>query len=205
MQLLCTKNGKIAYLGEHSMLDAAPPIAVIRRILKSSYSRLAKKEQKSSDDEDVLSDDEINAGVTNIFEPCWDDPKLLDTATQLSSAAKERHYKLTHDYELKTVHFKGFGKKYVKQADFTGPEFAQMVSDCVLCAFLLLSFLLPSFVLSHLSCHTQHNNRQSNWHHTGYLGLLLVRTRLHSHDTFFTAEPKHRGLYHPPRWHFVRL
>ena len=125
--MLCTKNGHVAYMGEHSMLDAAPAIPLIRRILKTTHKRLRQKQAKAGETSvsELDNDDNNNPGVVNVFKKCWASKPLLETANQLTAAAKEHHETLTGDYELKVLLFSKFGKKYLKQAGF-GPEFVQM-------------------------------------------------------------------------------
>jgi len=106
------------------MLDAAPVIPVIRRIIKHPYSKLQKKDNNHG--ETTMSSNDIRAGVCNIFEECWSDPELLEAASILSMSAKKHHAEMTHGYELGTVTFTKYGKKFVKQAGFSGPEYAQM-------------------------------------------------------------------------------
>ena len=122
MQILVTKNGRIAYQGEHSMLDAAPTIAVIRRIIKTSYARLSKKFEDYGD----VDQDYVEAGVTNVFEGCWKDPDLLRKVQNDTEKAKEHHNQVSNLFELDTVQFTDFGKKQVKQWGYDGPLMAQM-------------------------------------------------------------------------------
>jgi len=127
MQVLCSKNGKVAYQGEHSMLDAAPIIPVIRRIIKQTYSKLDKKQGSDLEGKScAITQDGIDAGVTNVFEDCWSDPSVLEAASRLSEAAKNRYYEVTHEYDCQAVDFRGYGKKFVKQAGFAGTEYAQI-------------------------------------------------------------------------------
>jgi len=107
------------------MLDAAPTIPLLRRILKTTYKRLAKKQEY----DDYTVEEDVNAGVTNIFEDCWKSPaspELLETAPELVGTAKQHHADLTRGYDLDVELFTGYGKKFLKKFGFNGPEFAQM-------------------------------------------------------------------------------
>ena len=122
MQILVTKNGRAAYQGEHSMLDAAPVIAVIRRFLKTTYGKLSKK----SKDHGLVEQDYINAGVANIFGECWKDPQLVRQVQRATRMAREEHARLSDQFELDVVQFEDFGKKQAKQWGYDGPLLAQL-------------------------------------------------------------------------------
>ena len=55
LQLVCTANGKMAYVGEHSMLDAAPVIPLIKRIIKTTYHRLSSKQAQEENELTIVS------------------------------------------------------------------------------------------------------------------------------------------------------
>ena len=40
IQIVCTKNGKAGYVGEHSMMDGMPAVGLCAHITRSKYSRL---------------------------------------------------------------------------------------------------------------------------------------------------------------------
>jgi carnitine O-acetyltransferase len=101
------------------MLDAAPTIPLIRRIMKTTFKRLSK----NYPDLDAVSPDIV--GVTNVFEECWSSESLLTTAQTLTELAKRHHQQFTGQYEMQAATI-STGKKFLKQAGFAGPEFAQM-------------------------------------------------------------------------------
>jgi carnitine O-acetyltransferase len=117
VQILCTQNGHIAYLGEHAMLDAAPAVPVITKIIKTTYKRLKKKQNANTDTSDGDRDT-----VVNIFEPCWkDNQQLVEKARNLSSKAKQHHQDMTSSYDKQVFVYDGWGKKFLKQTHL-GPE-----------------------------------------------------------------------------------
>ena len=124
MQLLVTRNGKIAYQGEHSMLDAAPTIPVIRRILKTNYARLAKK--YSDQDWAAVTDEQVEGGVRNIFADCWSDHEVLTLVQPTVEKAQKHHAIESNKFEIEAVQFTDFGKKQAKQWGLDGPLMAQM-------------------------------------------------------------------------------
>lgn len=134
MQILVTRNGHVAYQGEHSMVDAAPVITVIQRIVKTTYSRLAKRCSvedstnglETTDSNVAVADEDIDAGVSNVFAECWNDPALFQLASELSEKARRHHEELSADYDLDTVQFSAFGKKKAKQWGYDGPLLAQL-------------------------------------------------------------------------------
>ena len=112
----------MGYIGEHSMLDAAPVIPLIRRIIKSSYKRLSKKGEVM---DKIVADD--SDGVTNIFAPVFDnDPDLAVTATKLTAMAKEHQFQSIQNYELNGMIFDKYGKKYFKNHGFASSDVVQM-------------------------------------------------------------------------------
>jgi hypothetical protein len=115
------------------MLDAAPAIPLITKILKSTYKRLAKKGEEEGTD--VVMVDPSNCDVTNVFEQCWTNQDLLETVRRLTGDAKEHHQQMTGEYEKRVVLYSGWGKKFLKQADF-GPEVVSMAMQ--LAAYRLL-------------------------------------------------------------------
>eukprot|EP00977_Amphora_coffeiformis_P005956 scaffold1267_cov171-Amphora_coffeaeformis.AAC.32 len=122
MQLLVTKNGRVAYQGEHAMLDAAPTIAVIRKILKTTYGRLAKK----FSGEAVPDKADVDVGVRNVFADCWSDDNFQEQTQKLVEKARQHHVDLSNEFDLETVRFEDFGKKQAKQWGYDGPLFAQL-------------------------------------------------------------------------------
>lgn len=124
MQLLVTRNGHVAYQGEHSMLDAAPVIGIIRKILKTTYAKLAKKYTK--DDQVSLDIISVQAGVQNIFTDCWSDEALLAKAQILADTAQRHHAELSAQFDCKAISFDEFGKIKAKQWGYDGPLLAQL-------------------------------------------------------------------------------
>ena len=112
------------------MLDAAPVLPLIGRIVKQSYKKLARKEQEGGGDGESLSENEkypsAAEAVSNVFEECWKIPELRAKADQLVSAAKEHHQSVTDKYDVRVLEFDKYGKKFIKQAGFDNFDFCQM-------------------------------------------------------------------------------
>lgn len=104
------------------MLDAAPTIAVIRKVLKTAYGRLAKKFSDETEPEQAC----VNGGVNNVFEDCWADANFKERTQQWIEKARRHHGTLSSEFDLETVQFEEFGKKQAKQWGFDGPLFAQL-------------------------------------------------------------------------------
>ena len=126
------------------MLDAAPAISLITKMLKTTYKRLSKKQDETAIDvTDLLQDKTENNGVTNIFESCWNSNQdLVDKAQELSATAQNHHETLTGNYEKRVLLFEGWGKKFLKQAGF-GPEVASMAMQ--LASYRLLGKQIGSY------------------------------------------------------------
>jgi carnitine O-acetyltransferase len=126
LQLVCTANGKMAYIGEHSMLDAAPVIPLIKRIIKTTYHRLSSKQAQGEDElTSTLEANDDNGGVVNVFEECWKSPELTETAAKLTTLAKQQYQQLAAEYECKVLEFTGYGKKLIKGAGFVCHDLVQ--------------------------------------------------------------------------------
>ncbi len=123
-QIVCTANGKIGYVGEHSMLDAAPVIPLLKRIIKTTYKRLSQRQEGDIPDGNESNNDDTD-GVTNIFAECWSSPTLNAKASELSNIAKEKHEKLASAYECQVLEFTGYGKKFIKGAGFVCHDLVQ--------------------------------------------------------------------------------
>ena len=123
-QIVCTANGKVGYVGEHSMLDAAPVIPLLKRIIKTTYKRLSKRQQGGTTDCTDSKNDDTD-GVTNVFADCWSSPALTAKATELSNIAKKHHEKLASQYECQVLEFTGYGKKFIKAAGFVCHDLVQ--------------------------------------------------------------------------------
>lgn len=122
LQLVCTANGKVGYIGEHSRLDAAPVIPLLKRIIKTTYKRLLKKQQEDCAMQSPVTDD----GITNIFAECWSSsPALTETATKLTSMAKKKHQQLASAYDCQVLEFTGYGKKFIKRHGFICHDLVQ--------------------------------------------------------------------------------
>ncbi|CAB9498811.1 Carnitine O-palmitoyltransferase 1, muscle isoform [Seminavis robusta] len=146
MQILVTPDGHAAYQGEHSMVDAAPVISVIQRILKKTYSRLAKRTEDST----IRKEEECEGGVSNVFERCWKDPILLEKATAIAKRAREHHRELSAEFELDTAYFDGFGKKKAKQWGYDGPLVAQLAIQ--LAGYRLFGKLVATYEAASTRC-----------------------------------------------------
>ena len=132
-QLVCTKNGRVAYIGEHAMLDAAPVVSLISRILKTPYKRLLRKQEDTKKEESVGTPD----GVFNIFANSWQSQSALSVAKKLVSAAKAHHKNLSNDYEIEVEEFRHFGKKFIKKNPFSMPCYTFVQMAIQLAAFRL--------------------------------------------------------------------
>lgn len=108
------------------MLDAAPVIPLIRRIIKTSYKKLSKR---GSDAQQQTTNNKYNIedGVKNIFGDLWDaDNDLTLAATKLTAVAEQHHYNITSKYEVNGMVFHKFGKKFLRANGFDANDVVQM-------------------------------------------------------------------------------
>lgn len=121
IQIMCTRNGKISYMGEHSMLDAMPPLSLFTQLSKRTYKHV-KSRQVQVDRSDLQE-----SVIEDIFEGCSSfGTNALEKINQMVSTAEEHHKNLTSQYELQVLEFDRYGKNFIKEAGFSPDAYVQM-------------------------------------------------------------------------------
>ena len=118
IQLICSKNGKVGFVGEHSMMDGMPAVGFCNYIQEETYGK-----QQHQDQSGVTI-----AEVSNIFEDAFSvlSPDDRDTLQQYIDKAKADFYKLTAEYEMEVQDFRGYGSSWMKQSGCSPDAFVQM-------------------------------------------------------------------------------
>ena len=114
VQIICTNNGKAGYLGEHSMMDGMPCVALANHITTQSYAVVSSQSAKEN----------RPAVVENIFEPVTSQ-LAHSNVPALIAEAKEHFLKLTGDHELHVQSFQGYGSNFMKKAGFSPDAYVQ--------------------------------------------------------------------------------
>ena len=75
-QFLCQSNGKLGFIGEHSMADGMPVVALCSRVKKLQYGLLKNEEDDRQDEND--NEEAKMPCIQNIFEDVF---KSMDNNT----------------------------------------------------------------------------------------------------------------------------
>jgi len=120
IQLLCQSNGKLGFVGEHSMADGMPAVALCNFIQKLDYKSL-KEECPVSYDEDLPP-------IKNIFNDTISamDANDVNEIQELSNKAKREYEQLVDSQELDVLSFQGYGSNYIKKAGYSPDGLVQM-------------------------------------------------------------------------------
>ena len=122
LQLVCTKNGQIALVCEHSLFDGMSPLVICNQIQKKKYQQLHQWTRP------IDTDPGINAGIYDMFGHCWAGNKdLLNTSKDLANKAQNQHQQLTESVELKTLLYEGYGKQLIKKGRLSPDAYVQLV------------------------------------------------------------------------------
>ena len=118
IQLICSKNGKVGFVGEHSMMDGMPAVGFCNHIQEEIY------ETQERQGESGLSITEVK----NIFEDAFSvlSPDDREKLQQYIDKAKVDFNKLTTEYEMDVHSFRGYGSSWMKQAGFSPDAYVQM-------------------------------------------------------------------------------
>lgn len=122
IQIMVTKNGKAGLIGEHSMMDGMPMIALANHITNTSYESVASKEET---DRALFSVAE--GSVQDIFVACT--KALSDNKSkipQMIEKAKQDFITLVNDHSLNVQSFRGYGSSYIKKAGYSPDAYVQM-------------------------------------------------------------------------------
>jgi carnitine O-acetyltransferase len=117
IQIICTNNGKAGLLGEHSMMDGMPMVALADHIIKTTYKDASNRSPPAS----------LGAPTAeNIFESLQsclqrsDIPSHVDQASTFFANWIDEH-------EIHVQNFEGYGTAFIKKAGFSPDAFVQMV------------------------------------------------------------------------------
>jgi len=121
IQILCQSNGKVGFLGEHSMMDGMPAVGLCSHILRSKYQDLIQRDQTVAVDAVPL--------IQNIFEnTTLSNPSILD----LVNKARTDFKKLISNQQLTIQSFQGYGSTFIKQSGYSPDAFIQIIMQLAL-------------------------------------------------------------------------
>lgn len=118
IQLLIQQNGKMAYMGEHSLVDGMPTMRLCDAIVDAKYGKLS--ESNALKDEIPL--------VHNVFSDAMAMKAFAtnDNLEKTLEKSKEDFYNLVDRNEMTITIFEGFGQEFLKEASIVGDAFMQM-------------------------------------------------------------------------------
>lgn len=115
IQVICTSNGKAGLLGEHSMMDGMPMVALADHITGTSYSDASTRSTAST----------TGAHVEDIFEKVQS-PLRASNVPALIEESKDVFKDWTGKHELFVQCFQGYGTNFIKKAGFSPDAYVQM-------------------------------------------------------------------------------
>lgn len=126
INILCQSNGKLGFMGEHSLMDGMPMVALCNHVNQMKYGTL-KKECNVGDDES--SNDTNMPQIKNVFGKVFSvmDTNELNYVQELSCEAKQKFEDLIDNQELNVLSFQGYGSNYIKKSGYSPDSFVQMV------------------------------------------------------------------------------
>ena len=115
IQIICTNNGKAGLLGEHSMMDGMPMVALADHVSKTTYRAAAYRSAPPT----------TGAAVENIFTPVQ---SSLETSNlpALIAESNDVFVDWTGKHELNVQSFQGYGTSFIKKAGYSPDAYVQM-------------------------------------------------------------------------------
>ena len=125
IQLICTRDGKIALQGEHALFDGSVPLILCKQIQKNKYKRVERNDSKKNVDTGCDTSDG-RVPVREIFEECWRDKKFVTMSEDLVHTAQDQYCELIESVEFRALHYKGHGKPFIKKANVSPDAYVQL-------------------------------------------------------------------------------
>jgi len=119
IQILCQTNGKVGFLGEHSMSDGMPAVGLCSHILRTKYQHLLQIEHTFGAN--------VMPPIQNVFEgiapSVLSNPSILD----LVEKARADFSKLVSNQQLSVQSFHGYGSNFIKESGYSPDAFIQII------------------------------------------------------------------------------
>ena len=122
IQLICTKDGRIALVGEHSLFDGSTPMLLCKQIQKNKYDRLRRSMSNHIDG----SETHEKNGVRDIFGHCWSDGQFVNMSLNVAANGRQQYRELTGSVELETLIYKSYGKPFIKKGKISPDAYLQL-------------------------------------------------------------------------------
>jgi carnitine O-acetyltransferase len=124
IHLVVSKNGKLGYIGEHSLMDGMPAVGLCNFIQKETYQKQLNMEESDDSMSSVASSQEVE----NIFDDAFANlakEGRLEIASLITYAMKD-FKQLINDHDLHVESFQGYGSSFIKNAGHSPDAYVQM-------------------------------------------------------------------------------
>jgi carnitine O-acetyltransferase len=117
IQFICTNNGKAGLMGEHSMMDGMPVVALADHVSRTTYADASSRSAPAGstglqDIENIFGSVQSSLNASNV-------PALVHEAQNF-------HLEWTGKHDLFVQNFQGYGTNYIKQAGYSPDAYVQM-------------------------------------------------------------------------------
>jgi carnitine O-acetyltransferase len=115
IQIICTNNGKAGLLGEHSMMDGMPMVALADHVARTTYAEASSRSPLAA----------TGAVAESIFAPVQSYLESSNVPT-LIDESKDVFTDWTGKHELNVQSFQGYGTTFIKNAGFSPDAYVQV-------------------------------------------------------------------------------
>ena len=133
LQLVVTANGKMGFVGEHSMADGMPTVGYLKYLAQNGYTKLKDmeqgiQEQQQSDREENEGNGQQEGQPCDIFQDVERGltDKEMSQLRNLVSRGRNDFLSLQDQYEMDLLTFHGYGSTQMKEFGFAPDAFAQV-------------------------------------------------------------------------------
>lgn len=130
MQFVIEENGRMSFMGEHSMIDGHPTVGLMNHVENMTYKDIVNK-----DSDHDTSSSQTTPVVEHVFEGVLESVISNEDVMSSIDRAKQEFISLTKAQNMTIDFFPHYGSEYIKRLDFSPDAFVQM-------AFQLASYRL---------------------------------------------------------------
>jgi len=120
MQFVCTKNGKVGFVGEHSMMDGMPAVNLCAHVVNTKYSKAS-----SNNGGAISGHYSASGGVEHVFDDCIVALEGDNAVRNDVNRAEETFSEKIQSNELTVQSFRGYGANHIKTMGYSPDAFIQ--------------------------------------------------------------------------------